>query len=395
MKFTTFPENINPFLKKGKVKLGIDPTGPELHLGHLLPLKLVKRFIDNGCEAHIVLGTFTAQIGDATGRDSTRPILSPDETCENAENILKQVKRVLGDNVSIHFNSDWLSIITNSEMMGLLSNFSVQKLLDRDNFAKRMDKNIPIAMHELMGPILQGIDSFVLKADIEVGGTDQLFNFVISREIQEIKGQKPEICVFSPVINGLDGRKMSKSFGNCIFLNDIPKDVFGKVMSISDDVMRQWQPIFFADILEAEPNIFKDEHPMEQKKKLAHKITFDIWGIDLADKEKVNFEKNIQNKEVPSDIPEIPVGNIINIVKIILNSSNSDARRHLSSGAVRVNGEKVNETAELKPDDIVKVGKLKYAKIVFEIPKEPLNAILNFIDAATGIIKKKINEEDL
>lgn len=356
MKFTTFPENINPFLKKGRVKLGIDPTGPELHLGHLLPLKLIKQFMDNGCEAHIVLGTFTAQIGDATGRDSTRPILSSDETLKNANNILAQVHRVLGDNVKIHFNSDWLSNIPMSEMMQLISNFSVQKLLDRDNFAKRMEKNIPIAMHELMGPILQGIDSFVLKANIEVGGTDQLFNFAISREIQTIKGQESEICVFSPVINGLDGRKMSKSFGNCIFLNDTPKNVFGKAMSISDEVMRQWQPVFF--------DIVEEKHPMEQKKDLAHKITSDIWGSELAEKAREEFENTIQNKELPKDMQEIPVNSIINIVKTILNSSNSDARRHLTSNAVRVNGEKVNETVIVKVGDVVKVGKLKYAKIV-------------------------------
>ena len=356
MKFTTFPENTNPFLKKGRVKLGIDPTGPELHLGHLLPLKLVKQFMDNGCTADIVLGTFTAQIGDATGRDTTRPILSADETLENANRILNQVQRILGDDVIIHFNSDWLSIIPMSEMMQLISNFSIQKLLDRDNFAKRMDKNIPIAMHELMGPILQGIDSFVLRANIEVGGTDQLFNFSISREIQAIKGQEPEICVFSPVINGLDGRKMSKSFGNCIFLNDTPENVFGKAMSISDEVMKQWLQVFFDE--------FEEKHPMEQKKELAHKVTCDIWGEELANRAKAYFENTIQNKELPENIPEIPVGNIVNIVKTILNSSNSDARRHLSANAVRVNGEKVNETAELKAGDIVKVGKLKYAKII-------------------------------
>jgi tyrosyl-tRNA synthetase len=356
MKFTTFPENINPFEKKGIVKLGIDPTGPELHLGHLLPIKLVKQFMENGCDIHIVLGTFTAQIGDATGRDATRPILSAEETKKNAENILSQIKRVLGDNITVHFNSDWLKDIPLWALMDLISNFSVQKLLDRDNFAKRMEKNIPIAMHELMGPILQGIDSFQLKTNIEVGGTDQLFNFVISREIQEIKGQKPEICVFSPVINGLDGRKMSKSFGNCIFLNDTPKNVFGKAMSVSDEVMRQWLPIFFETV--------EEKHPMVQKKELAHKITCDIWGSEMADEALANFENTIQNKELPKDMPEINVDGVINVVKTILGTSNSDARRHISSNAVRVNGEKVNETAILKPGDVVKVGKLKYAKIV-------------------------------
>jgi len=358
MKTTTFPENINPFEKKGVVKLGIDPTGPELHLGHLLPIKLVKEFIEKGFEAHIVLGTFTAQIGDATGRDTTRPILSSEKTAENAESILSQIKRILGNDIKVHFNSDWHNNIKLPEIMEIMSNFSVQKLLDRDNFAKRIDKNIPVAMHELMGPILQGIDSFVLNAAVEVGGTDQLFNFAVSREIQELKGQKPEVCVFAPIINGLDGRKMSKSFDNCIFINDSPVNVFGKAMSISDAVMSEWQPVFL------EGEIDTTRHPMVQKKELAHKITCDIWGKELADEMLINFENTIQNKELPKDMPEIPVGNMIQIVKTILNSSNSEARRFLTANAVKVNGEKVTESDLVKVGDIVKVGKLKYAKIV-------------------------------
>ena len=362
MKFTTFPENINPFQKKGVVKLGIDPTGPELHLGHLLPIKLFKQFKDNGCEPHIILGTFTAQIGDATGRDTTRPILTKEQTEENAENILKQIKRVLGDDLIVHFNDTWHSTMTLPEMMNLISNFSVQRLLNRDNFAKRMESNIPIGMHELMGPILQGIDSVVLNTAIEVGGTDQLFNFVVSREIQEMKGQEPEICVFSPVINGTDGRKMSKSFGNCIFLNDTPEDVFGKVMSISDDMMREWQLVFFDEEELADMDLTK--HPMLLKKELAMRITDDVWGKELSQRAIQHFENTIQNRELPDNIPEFPLTNIIDIVKDIVNNSRSEARRLLKANAVKINGEKADETFVLKSGDIVKVGKLKYAKII-------------------------------
>ena len=241
--------------------------------------------------------------------------------------------------------------------MGIISKFSVQKLLSRDNFTNRMENHTPIAMHELMGPILQGIDSFKLKAQIEVGGTDQLFNFVITREVQEMLGQTPETCILSPVINGLDGRKMSKSFGNCIFINDLPENVFGKAMSISDQTMREWLPLFFEDI-----DI--EKHPMVQKKELAFQITSEIWGAELAEAAKLHFESVIQSRELPENMPEFPIGNLIEIVKDIIGDSKSEARRLIRANAVKINGEKVSEEFSVKAGDIVKVGKRHFAKIV-------------------------------
>lgn len=357
MKFNTFPENINPFQKKGIVKFGIDPTGSQMHLGHLLPIRIVKRFKAEGFPIHIILGTFTAQIGDATGRDSTRPILSKEQTIANASELLQQVKRILGDDIHIHFNDTWLEKISMVELMNIISNFSVQKLLSRDNFHKRMEEHIPIAMHELMGPILQGIDSFNVKANIEVGGSDQLFNFTISREIQEIFGQEPEICVMSPVINGLDGRKMSKSFNNTINLNDTPEDVFGKAMSISDETMREWLPIFFDEI-------DATKHPMVQKKELAFQITSEIWSLELAQQAKNHFESVIQSKELPENMPEFQIDNFVDIVSKIVNGSKTEARRLFQSGAVRVNSEKVSENYNIKSGDIIKVGKRNFGKII-------------------------------
>jgi tyrosyl-tRNA synthetase len=357
MKFTTFPENINPFQKKGIVKFGIDPTGSEMHLGHLLPLRIVKKFKEEGFPVCVILGTFTAQIGDATGRDVTRPILSEKETLANGKKLLKQVKRILGNDIIVRENSDWHNNCQLPEFMRILSNFSVQKLLSRDNFAKRFETNTPIAMHELMGPILQGIDSVVVGATIEIGGSDQLFNFVVSREVQEIMEKEPEICVMSPVINGLDGRKMSKSFGNCIFLNDTPEDIFGKAMSISDETMREWLPLFFDEI-----DVTK--HPMQQKKELAFQITTEIWSKEAAEKGKAHFESVIQNSQLPENMPEFPVGNFIEIVSKIVDGSKSDARRLFQSGAVKVNNEKVSETFDLKSGDIVKVGKRNFGKII-------------------------------
>lgn len=357
MKFNTFPENINPFAKKGVIKFGIDPTGPEMHLGHLLPLRIVKKFKEQGFPVHIILGTFTAQIGDASGRDTTRPILSEEETTLNGEKLLQQVKRILGEDITVHKNTTWHNAMILPEFMQIISNFSVQKLLNRDNFAKRMESNVPIAMHELMGPILQGIDSFKLNATVEVGGSDQLFNFVISREIQQILGQAPEVCVLSPVINGLDGRKMSKSFGNCIFINDIPEDVFGKVMSISDHTMSEWLPIFFDEI-------DVNKHPMLQKKELAFEITKEIWGLENAEKGKLHFESVIQSRELPENMPEFQVGNLIDIVKSVISGSKTEARRLLTANAVKINGERVTEETPVKTGDIIKVGKRHFAKII-------------------------------
>lgn len=356
MKFTTFPENIDPFKKKGIVKFGIDPTGPDMHLGHLLPIRLVKKLKEEGNEIHIILGTFTAQIGDATGRDATRPILSEEETKKNSDILLEQVTRILGKDIIIHRNNEWFDKMSLPEMMEIISKFSVQKLLSRDNFSKRMGENIPIAMHELMGPVLQGIDSVNVKANIEVGGTDQLFNFSITRDVQEMFEQEPEICVLSPVINGLDGRKMSKSFNNCIFINDTPEDVFGKSMSISDETMFEWLPIFF-DIFD------KEEHPMKLKKMLAFKVTEEIWGSELAEKGAKHFEKVIQKGKLPDEMLELDSDSLLTLVKIILNSSNSEARRMFKGNAVSVNGEKVDETFEVNSGDIIKVGKRKFAKI--------------------------------
>jgi tyrosyl-tRNA synthetase len=216
-------------------------------------------------------------------------------------------------------------------------------------------------MHELMGPILQGIDSFKLKADIEVGGNDQLFNFVITREVQEMLGQKPEVCILSPVINGLDGRKMSKSFNNCIFLNDTPEDVFGKVMSISDNTMREWLPIFIDDI-------DVEKHPMKQKKELALQITTEIWNSELALKGSEHFDNVISNRQVPEHLQEVPIGQIVDVLQGLIKGSKSSVRRLFESNAIAVNGEKVGindaHVFALKSGDIIKFGKRNFAKVI-------------------------------
>jgi tyrosyl-tRNA synthetase len=242
------------------------------------------------------LGTFTAQLGDPSGKDTMRPILSAEETERNAESIIDQIARIFGNpnsshpnfkSIQIHRNGEWFGVMNAIKMTNLLSKFTTTQLLARDSFQKRIEDKNPIGMHELVVPILQGYDSVMLQTDVEIGGNDQLFNFAITRDVQHVHGQKPEICLLMPIINGTDGRKMSKSFDNCIFINDSPDDVFGKTMSISDVLMKEWWPI----ISDSEFPTDKDGgmtpgdlHPMKLKKDLAWFVTKEIWGEDHCSK---------------------------------------------------------------------------------------------------------------
>ncbi len=359
MKFERFPHLFTlPSDRKLRVKFGIDPTSDKLHLGHLIPLQLVKEFKDDGHQIDIILGTFTAQMGDPSGKDTMRPILTSNQTKANAESIIAQLTRLLGEGFNIHFNHTWFDKMSMPEMMSIVSKFTVGNLLSRDSFQNRIANNNSIGMHELMVPILQGFDSVHLMSDIEIGGSDQLFNFKISREMQVVFEQEPEKCFLMPIINGTDGRKMSKSFNNCIFINDSPEDVFGKAMSISDSVMFEWLPLFFE-------NIDTTQHPLKLKKLLATKITEWIWGVELAEKGREHFESVIQGSSIPDDISEVQINEILEIVKVIRKSSKSEARRLLLAKAVKVNGEVIDdEQFILRSGDVIKVGKRDFAKIV-------------------------------
>lgn len=359
MKFDRFPHTFTQPNRILKVKFGIDPTSDKLHLGHLIPLLLVKDFKDKGHQIDIILGTFTAQMGDPSGKDTMRPILKIKETQKNADSIILQLNRILGEGFNIHFNHTWFDKMSMPEMMSILSKFTVGNLLSRDSFQQRMEKSNPIGMHELTVPILQGFDSVHLKSDIEIGGTDQLFNFKISRQMQELFHQEPENCFLMPIINGTDGRKMSKSFNNCIFINDEPKDIFGKVMSISDSTMFEWIPLFFDSEIEK-------QHPIKMKKVLAHKITELIWGTESADISKLHFETVIQGDVLPENINEINCSTLLDSIKVIRKSSSNEARRLLKAKAVKINGEVVSsEEVSLKSGDIVRVGKRDFARIVW------------------------------
>jgi tyrosyl-tRNA synthetase len=380
MRHTIFPntEKID-FSKKLRVKFGIDPTSDKLHLGHLIPLLFVKKLWEEGHYIDIVLGTFTAQLGDPSGKDTMRPILTKEETEANANNIIEQVIRIFAlqpnsKNIRIHRNGEWFSCMDAVMLTNLLSKFTLTQLLSRDSFQKRFLEGNSIGMHELVVPILQGYDSFTLQTQVEIGGSDQLFNFVISRDVQRSKGQEPEKCILMPIINGTDGRKMSKSFDNCIFINDTPKDVFGKTMSISDELMKEWWPIL------SDSEFPKEEHPMELKKDLAWLVTKEIWGEDAARHEFEQFEMVIQNKSLPESLSEIelPKANsgkaeldVLETVVKIKNCSKNEARRLIEGGGVRLldkDGSVIDvcivNTIRVEVGTILKFGKRNFVKLV-------------------------------
>ncbi len=356
MKFDILPKDVKLPKTGQRVKFGIDPTSDQLHLGHLVPLMLVKRLKDEGNHVTIVLGTFTAQMGDPSGKDKTRPILDQFVTKSNAESILGQVTRVIGEGFDVARNHEWFERITLPEMMKTLAMFNVGHLMARDSFQKRQDAGNPIGMHELIVPLLQGLDSVELRTQIEVGGSDQLFNFMMSRDLQAKMGQEPEACFLTPIINGTDGKKMSKTSGNCIFINDRPEDVFGKTMSISDETMHEWSPIFLSEW--SQP-----ERPMQLKMRLAQTLTSIIWGPEKALQARQHFEDTIQKKQAPEDMPSIGLRPIVDFVVEMRGSSRNQARQLLAQDGVRVNGDKVDEEYLLIPGDVVQAGKRCFARV--------------------------------
>jgi len=338
-----------------KVKFGIDPTFPALHIGHLVPLRIVKSLQEKGKEITIVLGDFTAQMGDPSGKDQTRPILSKEDVEKNADKILMHVKQILKPGFKVFKNGDVFNEMSVPELMKIISDFTVQQMTRRDAFAKRLQDGVSIGVHELIVPILQGTDSVRLESEIEIGGTDQLFNFQIARRLQELNGQKPEVCLMAPIINGTDGRKMSKSFGNCIFLDEDPTDVFGKCMSVSDDTMNEWIPIL------TDEN--KESQPIVRKKKMAFDIVEQLFDTSVAETCLKQFEDRVQNKEIPDDIEEIRADDIIDAVVKIRGCSKTQAKRLLKDGAVKLDGTKAMEETPIAHGQIIKVGKRGFCRI--------------------------------
>ena len=367
--------------KSLRIKAGFDPTSPDLHLGHTVLLNKMKIFQDLGHEVIFLIGDFTGQVGDPSGVNETRPVLTEDQLNKNAETYKQQVFKILDpDKTEIRFNSEWMKSVDPSEFIKMLSSYTVARMLERDDFSKRYKSQQPISIHEFLYPILQGYDSVKLDADIELGGTDQKFNLLLGREVQKHYGQKQQSIMTVPLLEGLDGvKKMSKSLGNYIALEDKPDDMFGKVMSISDDLMwRYFSLLSFKSskkISEYKKEIEEGTNPRDIKFLLAEEIV-ERFNPGLGEVSKENFINRLQKGNISQEIEEIKL--IIDseselLTRIIkesaLLSSTSEALRMIKQGAVKLNDEKVLDaklTLQKGSSNIIQVGKKKVAKIFLQ-----------------------------
>ena len=356
-----------------RIKLGMDPTAPDLHLGHSITLKKLRDFQHRGHTVIFLVGDFTAMIGDPTGRSETRKPLSPDQIKANAQTYQSQVAKVLDPTLTeIRFNSEWMSQVDMRSLIEIAAKLSVARMLERDDFENRLANQEPLFLHELLYPLIQGYDSVALKADVEIGGTDQKFNMLVGRELQRAFNQPPQIVITMPLLEGLDGvRKMSKSYGNYVSLTDRPEDMFGKLMSISDQLMVRYYSLLF-DLPPAELSAIQSGsvHPMEAKKRLAASIVTEYHGADDAETARKYFESKFQRHEIPADIPVFKVGQEMWVCELIKQlrfaPSTSEARRLLGQGAVRVDGALVTDlNFRFVPGEhkILEVGKRRVARI--------------------------------
>jgi tyrosyl-tRNA synthetase len=365
-------------LKEGRplrVKAGFDPTAPDLHLGHTVLLQKLRQFQQLGHEVYFVIGDFTAMIGDPTGRSETRPPLSREEVLENAKTYEHQVFKILDpEKTNIVFNSTWLSELGTEGIIKLAGKYTVARMLERDDFSKRFKEGIPIYIHEFIYPLLQGYDSVFLKADVELGGTDQKFNLLVGRDLQRTFGQEPQVCITLPLLVGLDGvRKMSKSYQNYVAIQEEPESMFGKIMSISDDLMWEYYTLL-TDYTEEEIEDFKKNlHPMEAKKRLAHYIVERFHGKEQADRALEFFVKTFSRREFPEDAPiiEVPYGLKRRAYELLfelgIESSKNTARRVVEGGGLKINGAKVedpNQEIEIKEELRLQVGKKRFYRVV-------------------------------
>lgn len=360
------------------VYLGIDPTGSLLHLGHSVALRKLQQFANLGHRVILLIGNGTVRIGDPTGRDSSRPTLTDAEIEANFQTWQAQASKILNfDMIEVVHNGDWLDKLTFADLVKLMAKTTVQQLIERDMFQERLKKGLPIFGHEIMYPLLQGYDSVAMNVDLEIGGTDQTFNMMMGRELQQAYNQHEKWVLSTPIINGTDGRKMSKSFGNYVALNENPTDMYGKLMRISDDVIVEYFTLL-TDVATDEIESIKQaiaggENPMQFKKRLAHTITTDLHSANLADKAAEHFQLTIQDKTIPTDIKTISVPSLsltaLQLVKAgAPELSNSDIRRLLSQKAVSLvpQGIVLNDSADmltLAVGQVVKVGKRTYFAI--------------------------------
>lgn len=354
-----------------RVKAGFDPTAPDLHLGHGVLIRKMAQFQKLGHEVTFLIGDFTAQIGDPTGKKATRPPLTREEIQAHAETYKAQVFKILDpEKTRIRFNSEWMNALNGADWIRLASRFTVAQMLERNDFQKRMHENQPISFHELLYPLAQAYDSVALQADVELGGNDQLFNLMRGRDLQESMGQPPQIVITTPLLVGLDGvEKMSKSLGNYIGFCESPDEQFGKTMSISDELMWEWY-LLLTDKLSSEIEILKQGHPMEAKKALASEIVSQFHGQEESRAALERWVRRFSERQT-LDVPEVTVaatdGEVLFsrlLVEHGMASSRKEADRLLQQGAVSIDNEKITDPQlkiclQIGDNKLVRVGKLK------------------------------------
>jgi tyrosyl-tRNA synthetase len=359
--------------KKGKlrVKLGVDPTAPDIHLGHTVVLGKLRDFQEQGHTIIFIIGDFTTRIGDPTGQSATRPKLDPEQIRKNAQTYQDQVFKVLDKSkTEVRFNSEWLSPLGAEGILELGFHYTMQRIMERDDFSKRLKEERPIALTESFYPLLQGYDSVAIQADVELGGTDQKFNLLVGRELQRDYGQEPQVVMTMPLLVGTDGsKKMSKSYGNYVALNDAPQEMFGKIMSVSDPLMWQYYELLTREDL----NAAKALHPMEAKKRLASLIVGQYHGEAEGRRAREEFEKVFTKKDTPDDIEEYRAApGKISISHLLfeagLSPSKKESRRLIEQGGVRIDGQQVQSDADVQTGQpfILQVGKRKFKRIVFQ-----------------------------
>lgn len=366
-----------------RVKAGFDPTAPDIHLGHTVLIRKMKHFQDLGHDVIFLIGDFTGLIGDPSGRSATRPPMTKEQIKENAETYKEQIFKILDPRKTIiDFNSRWLAKLTSFDIINLSAKYTVARLLERDDFSKRLKNGLPISVHELLYPLMQAYDSVALRADVELGGTDQKFNLLVGREIQREFGQEPQVVMTMPLLEGLDGvEKMSKSLQNYVGITESPTEIFGKLMSISDELMFRYYelltdlPLLQIDKLRTDSQQGK-VNPRDLKANLAQTIVADFWGKKKAEEARVEFDRVFKHKELPSEIKNIsiskPVYPIVDLLvkeKILL--SKGEAKRLIRQGGVYLDGKRINDIEasidlKSKKESILRIGKRKFFKLTYK-----------------------------
>ncbi len=361
-----------------RVKLGLDPTAPDIHLGHSVVLNKLRQFQDLGHEVHLIIGDFTGRIGDPSGKSETRKQLSEEEVLENARTYEMQIFKILDKGKTfIYFNSEWLSRMTFADVINLAGKYTVARMMEREDFSRRFREGIPISVHEFLYPLMQGYDSVVLRADVELGGTDQKFNLLIGRDLQKEYGQEPQIALMMPILEGTDGiQKMSKSLGNYIGINEDPNEMYGKTMSIPDSLIIRYFELVtrvpMEEIKEIEAAMREERmNPRDAKMRLAREIVAMYHGQEAALKAEERFKMVFQQREIPEDIEEFtPSTNPIWIGKLLVEASlcpsTSEAKRLVIQGAVKIDGKRIedeNANVALEDGQVLQVGRRRFVRI--------------------------------